>query len=69
MSNTTQSFKKHWIGFVTTMVAIASILVFLAMILVDYKDGTDECRALGGQTWDYGDHCIIGDYEVVDTNN
>lgn len=53
----------------TTMVVIASVLVFLAMILVDYKDGTDECRALGGQTWDYGDHCIIGNYEVVDTNN
>jgi len=29
----------------------------------------DRCEAMGGQTWDSGQHCAIGVDRVVDTHN
>ncbi|AVO25312.1 hypothetical protein SEA_ODESZA_73 [Gordonia Phage Odesza] len=57
-----------WIRFLAVVVAIVSVLVFLALFFIDYGDGTEACHKLGGTTWDYGQHCVIGDFEVVDTN-
>lgn len=56
------------------MVAVAVLvgLVFVASIVFfAYRDGraVDRCEALGGQTWDSGQHCAIGVDRVVDTHN
>ncbi|QGJ88054.1 hypothetical protein SEA_AVAZAK_77 [Gordonia phage Avazak] len=60
--------KVVWIRFLAVIVAIVSVLVFLALFFIDYGDGTEKCHELGGVTWDYGQHCVIGDFKVVDTN-
>lgn len=60
--------KTLWVRYFTIAVVIVSVLVFLALFFIDYGDGTDECHRIGGTTWDYGQHCIVGDFEVYNTN-
>ena len=57
-----------WIRYFAVLVALVSILVFLALFFIDYGDGTEEYHKIGGTTWDYGQHCVIGDFKVVNTN-
>ncbi|QXO14097.1 hypothetical protein SEA_NITHYA_73 [Gordonia phage Nithya] len=50
------------------LAAITILLFGLFVIVDDARTGsrlTEECRSLGGQTWDQGEHCIVGDYTVI----
>lgn len=51
--------------------AVLFIVVLLAsaMAFFTYRDqaAVDRCTNLGGQTWDDGAHCVLGNPEVVST--
>ena len=60
--------KTIWIRYLAVVVVILSVLVFLALFFINKGDGTEACTKIGGTTWDYGQHCVIGDFKVVNTN-
>lgn len=55
---------------VLMVLAAITILLFAVFAIVDdARTGarlTEECRSLGGQTWDRGEHCIIGKVTVIE---
>ncbi|QDH85304.1 hypothetical protein HWC49_gp73 [Gordonia phage Kenosha] len=54
---------------VMMILAAITILLFAVFAIVDdARTGsrlTEECRSLGGQTWDRGEHCVIGKVTVI----
>ncbi|QAU06779.1 hypothetical protein HWC06_gp74 [Gordonia phage Duffington] len=64
------SFKKLTRDPVFYLAIIGAILCVYALILIAKEASannrlTEECRLVGGQTWDAGEHCIVGDYTVI----
>lgn len=50
------------------LAAIAVMIFAICLIINEVRTNdrlTAECRMVGGQTWDAGEHCIIGDYTVI----
>ncbi|QEQ94376.1 hypothetical protein HWC66_gp73 [Gordonia phage Chikenjars] len=54
---------------VMMILAATTILLFTVFVIVDdARTGsrlTEECRSIGGQTWDRGEHCVIGKVTVI----
>lgn len=49
---------------------VGFVIVMLALFtLVGVKDhrSVQRCESMGGQTWDSGMHCVLGNPEVVST--
>lgn len=49
-----------WAGVAFFAVLAAAFIAFI--VLMDRRDraAEDRCHAIGGDTWDYGEHCVIG---------
>ncbi|WNN94393.1 hypothetical protein SEA_ENDAVE_75 [Gordonia phage EndAve] len=54
---------------VMMVLAATTMLLFTVFFIVDDARTasrlTEECRIAGGQTWDQGEHCVVGDYTVI----
>jgi hypothetical protein len=53
-------------------IVLAVALLFISnIVFLAWRDNraVDRCEALGGQTWDSGQHCAIGVDRVVDTHD
>lgn len=51
------------LGVFVTIVFVAAVAFF------GWRDhqAVQRCEALGGETWDSGEHCVLGNPEVVST--
>jgi hypothetical protein len=63
---TPREWRHLWsvVGVVAFCVLFTGFMVFLA---VRDTRAEDRCEAMGGQTWDSGKHCVLGDPRVVST--
>lgn len=53
------------------LAVFGAVLTIAAVVFFGWRDSraVDRCEAMGGQTWDSGQHCVIGEYRVVDTHD
>ncbi|WNT45150.1 membrane protein [Gordonia phage OlgasClover] len=42
-------------------------IAFLVFMIMRDQSAIDRCQQMGGQTWDQGQHCVIGNYIVTAT--
>ena len=48
----------------TLFVIFVALLVFFG---VQDHNAENRCKSLQGRTWDQGQHCVVGSYNVINT--
>ncbi|QAU06780.1 hypothetical protein HWC06_gp75 [Gordonia phage Duffington] len=61
-------FETEWLPFIVPFVFFFGLFIaFLVFMIIRDQSAIDRCQQMGGQTWDQGQHCVIGNYIVTTT--
>ncbi|QAU06306.1 hypothetical protein SEA_RICKMORE_72 [Gordonia phage Rickmore] len=62
-----RTLETTWLPIGLAIGIVGLFIAFLIFMIMRDQSAIDRCRQMGGQTWDQGQHCVIGNYIVTTT--
>lgn len=57
----------RWVSWTLGTLMAVTLVGFLAYLGLRDHQAVQRCEARGGVTWDAGEHCVLGDPEIVNS--